>query len=99
MIVTPHRLVVQFAGTPANRSHSRENLLESYTCRGRVAQLGEHLLCKQAEIHSKLLLWLRFRVSDPAKCVPKMFLPWRCRPGRSEEHTSELQSPYDLVCR
>src|SRR5207248_2474061 len=47
MIVTPHRLVVQFAGTPANRSHSRENLLESYTCRGRVAQLGEHLLCKQ----------------------------------------------------
>src|SRR5437867_10454522 len=29
--------------------------------------------------------------------------PWRARsrarPGRSEEHTSELQSPYDLVCR
>src|SRR5207248_6988407 len=33
---------------------------------------------------------------------------WRCagalrsdgsRDGRSEEHTSELQSPYDLVCR
>src|SRR6266516_6756165 len=23
----------------------------------------------------------------------------RPRPGRSEEHTSELQSPYDLVCR
>src|SRR5438094_3128299 len=23
----------------------------------------------------------------------------RCRRGRSEEHTSELQSPYDLVCR
>src|SRR6266705_4942750 len=23
----------------------------------------------------------------------------RRRPGRSEEHTSELQSPYDLVCR
>src|SRR5207248_11629029 len=22
-----------------------------------------------------------------------------CRPARSEEHTSELQSPYDLVCR
>src|SRR5437867_7972157 len=21
------------------------------------------------------------------------------KPGRSEEHTSELQSPYDLVCR
>src|SRR5437867_13401753 len=27
--------------------------------------------------------------------------PWRPRRGngRSEEHTSELQSPYDLVCR
>src|SRR5207248_10497349 len=24
---------------------------------------------------------------------------WRTRPDRSEEHTSELQSPYDLVCR
>src|SRR5438094_7583432 len=24
--------------------------------------------------------------------------PWTSRP-RSEEHTSELQSPYDLVCR
>src|SRR5438094_5633067 len=23
----------------------------------------------------------------------------RCKPNRSEEHTSELQSPYDLVCR
>src|SRR5207248_10467639 len=23
----------------------------------------------------------------------------RCSPTRSEEHTSELQSPYDLVCR
>ena len=32
-------------------SHSDEirldSLLESYSCRGRVAQLGEHLLCKQ----------------------------------------------------
>src|SRR5207248_11185149 len=29
-------------------------------------------------------------------------LPWvstTCRRARSEEHTSELQSPYDLVCR
>src|SRR6202007_2521906 len=24
-----------------------ESFLESYSCRGRVAQLGEHLLCKQ----------------------------------------------------
>src|SRR6266516_6499247 len=26
-------------------------------------------------------------------------LRWFCRLSRSEEHTSELQSPYDLVCR
>ena len=31
-------------------------------------------LCKQAEIQCKLLPWLRFRISDPAKRVPKMFL-------------------------
>lgn len=34
-----------------------------------MAQIGENLLCKQAEIQSKLLLWLRFRISDPAKCA------------------------------
>ena len=32
------------------------------------------LLCKQAEIQCKSLFWLRFRISDTAKCVPKMFL-------------------------
>ena len=51
----------------------------SRTCIVTFSRIGyairpQHLLCKQAEIHSKLLLWLRFRVSDPAKCVPKMFL-------------------------
>src|SRR5438552_1051548 len=29
--------------------------------------------------------------------IPKA--PYRCPPGRSEEHTSELQSPDHLVCR
>src|SRR5713226_3934001 len=49
MMVVPHRRVVQFARALAKRAggHSHENLLESYSCRGRVAQLGEHLLCKQ----------------------------------------------------
>src|ERR1700728_3729809 len=43
----------QFARAPANRASSQcheirlDSLLESYSCRGRVAQLGEHLLCKQ----------------------------------------------------
>src|SRR5438094_5842291 len=38
------------------------------------------------------------RWSDPIDLWPA----WRaiaCHAGRSEEHTSELQSPYDLVCR
>src|SRR5207247_11474914 len=30
---------------------------------------------------------------------PKVTLPVRCSGGRSEEHTSELQSRVDLVCR
>src|SRR5437879_4436023 len=40
---------VQFARAPVKRAggHSQENPLESYSCSGRVAQLGEHLLCKQ----------------------------------------------------
>src|SRR5437667_12828206 len=38
-----------------------------------ITQPGEHLLCKQAEIQSKSLFWLRFRISDEAKYVPKMF--------------------------
>src|SRR5437867_10635281 len=29
----------------------------------------------------------------------KDLVAWTLEMGRSEEHTSELQSPYDLVCR
>jgi hypothetical protein len=51
--VARDRWAGQFARAPANRAggHHDEfrlhSLLESYSCRGRVAQLGEHLLCKQ----------------------------------------------------
>src|SRR6266850_6341466 len=34
-------------------------------------------------------------LSDHVLCVPR----YRPRGGRSEEHTSELQSPCNLVCR
>src|SRR5438874_5476787 len=38
--------------------------------------------------------------SLPAVCAPSRCLAnRRIRPGRSEEHTSELQSRRDLVCR
>src|SRR5256885_11874607 len=34
------------------------------------------------------------------RCFPGTIFPFpSCGPGRSEEHTSELQSPCNLVCR
>jgi hypothetical protein len=61
----------QFARAPANRASSQcheirlDSLLESYSCRGRVAQLGEHLLCKHAFISSKPLNRRLFTVQNP----------------------------------
>src|SRR6266478_2515629 len=62
MMVVPHRRVVQFARALAKRAggHSHENLSESYSCRGRVAQLGEHLLCKQHHSFQLLHLFIWF---------------------------------------
>src|SRR5207248_11376229 len=40
--------------------------------------------------------WFPLYDRNPQTYVPNIFF---ARPGRSEEHTSELQSPYDLVCR
>ena len=62
---------ISFARAPANRagSHCHEirldSLLESYSCRGRVAQLGEHLLCKHAFISPKSLNRRLFTVQNP----------------------------------
>src|SRR5437773_9698395 len=39
-----------------------------------------------------------FRSSGPYRCCCDRAAP-RCRYVRSEEHTSELQSHHDLVCR
>src|SRR6266516_5128166 len=36
---------------------------------------------------------------DPRPHGGKQYAHRSCRRVRSEEHTSELQSPYDLVCR
>src|SRR5574340_1747736 len=45
-------------------------------------------------LHDALPICFFMRIHDPAGC-------WPCfiRASRSEEHTSELQSPKDLVCR
>ena len=49
----------------------------------------------QAEIHSKSLFWLRFRVSDRRERVPKMFLNARlamtpANPGLSSVSSRQL---------
>src|SRR5207244_11956217 len=49
-----------------------------------------------------LLVGARSRVVDRVTGVVMGAVDWRCdrrRRGRSEEHTSELQSPDHLVCR
>ncbi|SRR6266566_7833655 len=52
---------------PSKRTggHSQENPLESNSCSGRVAQLGEHLLCKHAFISPKSLNRRLFTVQTP----------------------------------
>ena len=39
-----------------------DSLLESYSCRGRVAQLGEHLLCKQGVAGSSPVTSTKFQM-------------------------------------
>src|SRR5699024_11255007 len=40
-----------------------------------------------------------FTIQAPSIRGSTVLLPEQVRPGRSEEHTSELQSRFDLVCR
>src|SRR5207248_7038563 len=50
---------------------------------------------------STVATWPRWRLYNPAiRCCANRRLQLATKPRlRSEEHTSELQSPYDLVCR
>src|SRR5437867_9672368 len=46
--------------------------------------------------------WRRRSISTSLALIPTRSRSLRCsapRSRRSEEHTSELQSPYDIVCR
>jgi hypothetical protein len=60
-MVAPHELhspvceSTCFDSKYSTGSHFPKHLLESYGYRGRVAQLGEHLLCKHAFISPKSL--------------------------------------------
>src|SRR5207248_10206029 len=71
-----------------------------YTTLFRSVVRGQHLL--RAGLFDKLSVWLHG--TDDVEFSPER----HCGQGtegiaraadRSEEHTSELQSPYDLVCR
>src|SRR5437867_5658289 len=42
--------------------------------------------------------WLSSSLTKVERFRPTCTVAWP-QPSRSEEHTSELQSPYDLVCR
>src|SRR5437868_11233767 len=50
--------------------------------------------CLRARIGNRFELLRRRRGVVCGLCVR-----WACEPQRSEEHTSELQSRFDLVCR
>src|SRR5437867_9223566 len=48
-----------------------------------------------------MLRWCRIVANHPTRCTTSSGLQAAsaASASRSEEHTSELQSPYDLVCR
>ena len=70
-MVAPHELhspvceSTCFDSKYSTGSHSPKHLLESYGYRGRVAQLGEHLLCKHVFISPKSLNRRLLTVQNP----------------------------------
>src|SRR5207248_6234361 len=70
---------------------TRERLSRRYYCSCSLLRLvvGRHrgIVFRDAAVHRRHLL------------LQPLFGPDAGLAGRSEEHTSELQSPYDLVCR
>src|SRR5688500_19412785 len=50
-------------------------------------------------LHDALPIWSARRAARPAAPSPRAGRGSWCSRGRSEEHTSELQSPCNLVCR
>src|SRR5207248_6310490 len=77
---------------PISREHNRENGARVQVRAGEQAQFrqdgGGHFLGFVDQEHGTV---------DGSLDVSEPFLAEHI--GRSEEHTSELQSPYDLVCR
>src|SRR5438105_3510324 len=64
----------------------REARLEEPLLRPREPQVGKHIATALDDLHS-------------SSTSPRAWRWAHCRRARSEEHTSELQSRVDLVCR
>src|SRR5207248_5003340 len=92
------------------RATSNEDFLVGVFQEGRIASCGRAVDCGYSVSHDGGLIWTRalipqltmtsggpyFRATDPVVAIN---LINNVNLERSEEHTSELQSPYDIVCR
>src|SRR5699024_11599517 len=81
---------------PTRRSSDLQHLLDSFATKPTGSQSDQHYCA----------IYTRFDKSAQAKLAPdcrSVRSDWRVQsyqsPFRSEEHTSELQSRFDLVCR
>src|SRR5207248_9431063 len=71
-----------------------------------VCRLGQEVIFRPLTTPASISVhgpWQMTPIGLPAaaksRMKPTTFSSVRSWSGRSEEHTSELQSPYDLVCR
>src|SRR5690348_17724107 len=78
-----------FPYTTLFRSRSAEHPLRVMPWRGRLVRPSDG---RSAPAHARLFLVPHGRIGEVRQAVA-------CLPHRSEEHTSELQSPVHLVCR
>src|SRR5207248_11159156 len=90
---------------PTRRSSDLKTEEENVKERRKVVIQGGFFLAWFFLLLFCLFSTTRWRGCPAVYSVVAFFLDWPClraAPGhgdRSEEHTSELQSPYDLVCR
>src|SRR5205807_8525021 len=65
----------------------------------RVARLLHEPRRQSAGVHSTAVVHRSAKIGKHVSIGPNVVLGEDCVLGRSEEHTSELQSPCNLVCR
>src|SRR2546426_8820352 len=96
MIRPPPRSTL-FPYTPLFRSRSRPRSMGDHRIRSRSLEATGVLPPRTAP--RSLRRWLDPRRHDTAPTLPGVATSPRIPAARSEEHTSELQSPCNLVCR